>query len=285
MAHPIEKWFTGKAQQTIITYVLPTLEQAEKDGYWPPGASRKVVAALNKQAVAARFARANARDRNQREENLSGLLDDVLDNRKHYWESKLKAHDFIHAMMFGLVGMAPQLIELGGKLESLCVNEAEREALKMAGQWAADFTPVAKLIELLNSRRVPPVIVLGSLSPSVAKNVGDLLGIKLDTIQVPPIKGEWKDVVIKGVKARIMVYTIDWPEGTKHDRSRYVFGSRAGNEQCHACGHAIKDPFNWVPLMGDGPDGKLSLWVGRDCARKLFNVDIKGEGQFLRTAV
>lgn len=281
-AHPIEKWYTGKALDVIRNYVLPTLTQAEKDGFWPKGASRKVTAALNKQAVAAKFAKANDRDRNRRETNLSGLLDDVRDNREHYWESKINPGQLLHSMMFGQVVHAPGLVELSQQLEALCVNDAERVAVKTAQQWVQDCTPIGELVHLLDSRRIPPTIVLGSLSPTVAKHIGHDLNVQFDTIALPPMKSKWMEVTIKGVKTKILVYTILWPEGTRHNRSRFAFGSRAGNDQCHACGHAIKDVYNWVPLMADGPDGKISLWVGRDCARKLFAVDIKGDGQFLR---
>lgn len=283
VAHPIEKWYSGKQLQLIRNVVLPTLAQAQQDGCWPKGASRMVTAALNKQAVAQRFAQAHTRDRNfDRGEALTGMLDDINDVRPHWHKSTLRGRDFIHAMRFGNVYHAPQLVELGMKLVPCCVNEVERRALQTARQWAADFAPIAAAMELLDARRAPPVIMLGSLSPSVAKNIGDSLGIKFDTIQVPPIKGEWVEVEIAGVPTQIVRYTIEWPEGTQHNRSRFAHGSRAGNDQCHACGHAIKQAFNWVPLMADGPTGKLALWVGRDCARKLFAVDVKGDGQFLR---
>jgi len=299
--HPIEKWYTGKALAAIRAFVLPTLAQAERDGYWPKGASRKVMAQLNKQAVAQRFAKWEDRDLNDRDlDQATGRLHDVNDVRP-WWQAKLRGRDFVHAMEFGLVGQAPRLVTLGAALEPFCRNEAERAALTTARGWAADFAPIAELVELLDSRRPPITIVLGSLSPTVAANLGRSLGIRFDSISIPPTRWVWEKVKMRGkdgkpVEVQVQVGYIDWPEGTEHNRSRFAYGSRAGNMQCHACGHAIQDPYNWVPLLAERPVDdqahrlveaqahKLALWVGRDCARKLFNVDIKGDSKFVQEA-
>jgi hypothetical protein len=52
--------------------------------------------------------------------------------------------------------------------------------------------------------------------------------------------------------------------------------SAAGNEQCQACGHAIKSG-RFVPLVLDGKNGLCSLWVGRDCAERFFGCKVTGE--------
>lgn len=52
----------------------------------------------------------------------------------------------------------------------------------------------------------------------------------------------------------------------------------ASRHQCQACGHAIKNVFNWVPLVVDSAAGvPHAMWVGKDCAQTLFGVTVKGE--------
>jgi hypothetical protein len=41
-------------------------------------------------------------------------------------------------------------------------------------------------------------------------------------------------------------------------------------------------PHNWVPLVAQMAAGPASLWVGRDCAKKLFGADASGEATYLR---
>lgn len=269
----ITKWYTGKSLATVKEFVLPTLAQAMVDGYWQPGTSRKVRAALNKQAVAARFAHAN--ERSHAHNSSVGRLCDVQDNRDRTWESKARGWEFVHAMMFGIVSRAPALVELGAVLEPHCANDAERAALATARQWASDFAPVARVMDRLDAIRPKPVLVMGSLSRLVLDNVGRAMGVDLATVAAPPIEWVWREVVRDGKTIRVPVGHILWPEGTRHGVSRFA----SGGHQCEACGHGIRTN-NWCPLVAQTPDGPVSLWVGRDCARKLFAVEIKGEATF-----
>lgn len=287
--HPIEKWYSGKGLHTIRTYVLPTLATAEKDGYWPKGASRKIKAALNKQNVAIKFAKDN--DRNfERTDDDAGLLDDVLDIRgKRYYEAKVKGSTLVHWMNYGQYAHAESALDLCDKLLPYTVNAAEKKALATARQWAEDFAPIAELDRLLDSRRAKPEYVCKTLSPTVLANVGKALQIDLTSVAVPPMKGKWIKVnrPIKGQPGKfeeIQIYHIEilWPEGTKHCTSKFSHGSRAGNSQCEACGHAIRNGYNWVPLLATTPKGPVSLWVGRDCASKLFGCDVTGDAEYAR---
>lgn len=245
MGHPIEKWFTGKALTTNQTYVLPTLAEAKALGYWPKGASRKVVAALNKQNVAIKFARANDRRDSgpigDRSKHPEGLLTDVQDIRgERGYESTLRGWSLVHVMMFGQVYRAPEAFTLCNKLEQHCWNDAERAAMATARRWAEDFTPIAELLELLDSRRPIPVVICKTLSRTVVDNLGRSMGLALDTIAFPEIEWHWEERKGKDGKLfRIAVPTILWPKGTKHGMSRYARGT-THNDQCHACGHAIK---------------------------------------------
>jgi len=275
----IEKWFTGKALDLIQDEIRPLLVEAYDQGFWPKGASRKVVAALNKQTIAAKFARKNERDWNANREDdslLEGLLSDVGDDRIHHYSSKIRAYPLLHAMLYGQVSQAILLRDLPAKLREFTRNEAETAALETAATWVQDFLPVARLIEQLDATRPIPTYVFTTLSPTVVKNVGVEMGIELTTFRFPEITVTWVEQVItvdgRERTIRRPVARILWPEGTRHNVSRFSSGSRAGHEQCHACGHAIKNPFNWAPLVAETGAGPVSLWVGRDCAQKFFGV-------------
>ncbi len=274
----ILKWYTGKALTIIRDYVLPTLAQAERDGYWPKGASRKVTAALNKQAVAQKFARANDRRYEDRRDGAvcEGLLGDVMENRTEWYKAKLNGDALVSAMMFGSFGLAPEYVELAHQLFHHVRNDAERAAVRTAFTWAEDFAPVAKLVATLDSRRPVPVIVCKTLSHTVLSNVGGAMGIALKSIAVPPMIIRWeKRTKANGEVFEIAVPEIVWPYGTRHGTSRYASG-----DHCHACGHKIKNGFNWVPLVGGTANGYVSLWVGRDCAKNLFECEVDGEADY-----
>jgi hypothetical protein len=69
---------------------------------------------------------------------------------------------------------------------------------------------------------------------------------------------------------------VDWPDGTLHNKSHFNYS--ANNQQCQACGHAIQNPFNWVPILAfNTTKVPHSLWVGRDCASKLFGCKVEGD--------
>jgi hypothetical protein len=267
----IEKWYRGKAREVIRTFAIPTLLQAAADGYWPKGASRKVKASLNKQSVAAKFARANRK-------TLEPLADaDRLSGAKHTgWTIAI-------AMQYGNVADAPQVaatVEVLRPIAAALPGEEARvvaELLDTAAQWAADLAPVAALISALDATRPKPIIVLGTLSRTVADNVGAAMGIAIDTIECPPIEWFWVEEEVKGAIVRVPVGRIIWPDGTRHCQSRFALGS-----QCHACGHGIRNPWNWMPLVAQTATGPVSLWVGRDCARNLFKAEVSGDGRYER---
>jgi hypothetical protein len=274
MSSAIQKWYKGKALQTIKDYVLPTLALAEEQGYWPKGASRKVKAALNKQTIARSFARA---------QEESGVLQGISEDRGHTRTyasppPKISGWDLVSAMLYGSVERAPRLLQLVNQLAPLCINEQEKEALARGRQWIQDFLPIAELVALLDSRRPVPTLVCKTLSPLVLATLGTSLGITLESIESPPIKYTWvTKTTPKGETYQVSLPYIAWPVGTSFDRSKFADNF----EHCHACGHRIKNVFNWVPLLGQikGPigPGPTALWVGRDCAKKLFGCEVEGE--------
>ncbi len=251
----ILSWYTGKSLEGAAL-ALDLLEKSEDAGFWLPGSSRKVTSLLSKQNVANKLAKSHA--------SSSSILTYALIE-----------------MQFGAFKRAPDvLVKLAGGTSG---RPADFAVLADVRRWAETFTPVATLVHLLDSRRPKPTIVCKTLSRSVVSNLYGKLGMSLASLETPPMKGEWVDVTrpIKGDRygrsetVKVWHVEILWPEGTRHHRSRFANGSAAGNMQCEACGHAIRDPYNWCPLVAREADGIYSsLWCGKDCARKLLECEV-----------
>lgn len=260
------------------------LAEAESLGYWPPRYSMKVTALLNKMNVAKKFAKANDRNYNDRRDGvvLTGLLDDVMDNREEWYNAKLRGSAYTHAMFFGSVSHAPDLLAKSADLAKFAVNDAERAAVATATDWATTVAPVALAIEKLDATKPKPTVrFMKTLSALVLGNVGKAMGLDLTSLKVPDM--EW--VEVEKVDAKGKPYwtwdvNILWPEGTTHNASKFAYGSC-----CHACGHRIFNPYNWVPLVAESPDGPKSLWVGSDCAKNLFGCEVKTGETSLRGEV
>ncbi len=125
------------------------------------------------------------------------------------------------------------------------------------------------------SCRKVPVFTKMNASPTVS---AELVRQGAEQVEVAEIVYEEREGVTKDCKKYFYrVAKIVWPEGCKHNTSRYAAGTNH-NAQCHACGHAIRNAYNWVPLvLTDKAGAKKSLWVGRDCAETLFGVKMDGE--------
>ena len=276
---PILRWYTGKALAQVKGEALPLLEQARQRESWPPGASRRVRALLLRQSVAERFGRRN--DRREHADGDEGLLVDVGEARgANYYASKVRGWTVVHAMSFGNFAMAPEVLALCDRLASHCVCDAERAALETARGWARDFLPIAELVALLDATRPKPVYVFQEISRTVSDNVGGAMGLEFSSVRVPEIR--WTKVEEVDPKTGRTTFAwvgeIIWPLGTLHDRSLYAIRASC----CHACGHRIYDPYNWIPLVadpreGDGPPS--SLWVAKDCARHLFGVVVHAQAK------
>lgn len=258
----ILEWFSGKARDTIVNFTIPALIESEQLGYWKKGVPRTVRATLNKQNVAAKWAR-----------KVEKEFGEVSFGSFHLRHDH-PLNDAQSSLLFGSFARAPKLLQ--ALLATPTFSEAEKPYAQDAIRWAQAFTPVAHLVELLDSRRPKVVVVMKTLSPTVAKTVSDHIGLDVSTIQYPPSHSEWVEIMFKGQKVRVCEIVIDWPEGTLHNTSR--FRHSANNALCQACGHAIQNPFNWVPILAYNADKvPHSLWVGRDCAGKLFGCEVEGD--------
>jgi hypothetical protein len=258
------EWFSGKSRETISAFTIPALIESAALGCWKKGVAVWVRSTLNKQNVAARWARAV--------ENALKV------------DYKHPLHDGLVNMRFGSYDMAARMLskEALNKLHAKSYFFTKRGTTQNVGEvierWARANTEIAELVNLLNARRPKPVIVMAPLSPTVAANISTHIGIDVSTIQYPPSHGEWVELEYKGNKYRVYQVTIDWPEATQHGKSRFF--QSANHLQCQACGHAIQKPFNWVPILAYGhgaTPAPYALWVGRDCAEKLFGCKVEGD--------
>ncbi len=266
----ILEWFSGKSLEAVVTFAVPALVESEELGYWKKGVARKVRATLNKQNVAARWAREVERELDV--DHGHPLRDGLVNMR---FGAFAHAQRLLTEAALEKLHREPHLLTRKGVTQQVDVT-IER--------WARANAEVAALIETLDARRPRPVVVMKTLSPTVARTVGEHIGIDFSTIQLPPMHGEWVEFEYKGRKCLVYEVVIDWPEGTLHGKSR--FHHSGNNQQCQACGHAIQDPLNWVPLLAHGHARAArvpySLWVGRDCARKLFGCEVDGDAIYKR---
>ncbi len=273
----ILEWYSGKALDIIRKDTIPTLERCEEQGFWLKGVTRKVKAQLNKMTAAQKWSRACEKTFGEHSYGSFRM------------PSKHPLLDVQHAMMYGLFERAPKVLQelLAAKVGK---DRQLNEHLPAAIAWAQAFTPVAHLVALLDERRPKQTVVFATLSPTVAKNISGHIGIDIATIRSPEMVGEWVEytITIGGKPKTIRVWRVRvvWPEGTLHNKSKFFHSGE--NWQCQACGHAIKNPFNWVPILAYGwakpaPSGSggiapaYSLIVGRDCAEKLFGCKVEGD--------
>jgi hypothetical protein len=246
----ILRWYTGKNQEKA-SIALDQIEASIAQGYWVKGVSRSCVATLKKANVAIKVAKTLPSRR--------GLFD--LDMALRYGDKYVLRVD-IDAM------------------RKVATTEAEKSAVEAGAQYVAALRPVYSAMARLDATRPQPVITSLGVSPTVTET---LQGLKLNptTVRMCPI--EWFEVartVInkqgKEVEQIVRMARLLWPEGTQHNTSPYYHNAQ--HRQCQACGHAIKNDYNWAPLVVDGIDGvPRSLWVGRDCAQKLFGIKVSGE--------
>lgn len=239
----------------IADYVIPTLKRCEADGLWGKGESRKVKAALNKthRDVTAEAVRGGARFANP-----TGF-----------------AHIDVEFCRFE---SAPKWLPVA---EATIGSDAAHAEFR---DWCRSFAPIAELVARLDAERPKPAYVFAAVSPTVFANVAQAMGVQFSTVRQPEIVHEKVTIEIGCKSVTMWMARAIWPEGTRHNVSRFSWGSRAGNDQCQACGHAIRNGRNWVPLLVDTAEGPASLWVGKDCAETCFGAKIVGDGAFDKPA-
>lgn len=259
------KWFSGKALVNAKE-ALALLEESEKSGGWLPKSSRTVRARLTKHNVAQKFAR-----KHQDQINRIGAQDGFRFG---------PGSALTHAMLYGFREVnSTQMADavLAAK------TQEEKDLLHTCIGFLKDFYPVVLVIRELDRTRPKPVFTFLGVSPTITATLTDMgMDLDLNTIRVCP--GDWKRIDGTDKHGKLIVkwvYVLVFPAGTIHNASRY--GCTNNNVQCQACGHAIKNPFNWVPVLVDSKAGiPHSLFVGRDCAKSVFGIDMDGELEIKR---
>ncbi len=260
------KWFTGKAYENA-SHAFDLLAASEAEGCWLPGSSRKVAACLSKANVAIKLGKAN-----RRALEALGTYSDPADERG--WE----------------VGFLLNFSDWRRKdlnwtaIKAKTENPFLHQVIDQAHAFVTHFGSIRRLVKRLDTTRPKPVFTSIGASPTVSALLASLGLISPEAnVRVCPIRWERKEKL--NAEGKVIGYDLvgylEWPAGTRHNRSKYALGG-GDNRQCHACGHAIKNPFNWVPLVIDnvnGHDAKTpySLIVGKDCAKTIFGIKVTGD--------
>ncbi len=258
-------WYKGKARENAET-ALQLLLASEAIGEWVPGASRKVIAALSKSKKAAIAGKLHHKD-----------FDDLGKVAGSFTLSP--GWRLCHYLEFGMF-QAVQGIDFNELIAAAGGDSVKVAVLNNLRKYQTDFAPVAQLIAKLDATRPIPTFTHLGVSPTLTRTLTALgLDAEGTTVTVCPIR--WEEVETtdaKGNKRYHKIGHLEWPAGTVHDASRFNWIDRPRFSGCQACGHSIKNAWNWVPLVLTTPAGKTySLWVGRDCAKRLFGIKVTGE--------
>lgn len=233
-------WFSG-ASLINARAALELLDASIKLGCWIPGASRKVRAAMGKANVARK----------------------QIKTDRSYSATKI-SNDLDSAIRYGAFHKG-----------FTTYTAAELATVTLEAQaYITDMAPVVAAMNILDATRPVAQFTLMNASPLISSHL-KTLGVT--AVEICPM--ERKRIEEKDAKGNVTyrwVWELVWPAGTKHHTSKFAFGTNH-NAQCHACGHAIKNAFNWVPMVLTTKAGLASYWVGRDCAETLFGVKLTGE--------
>ncbi len=185
-----------------------------------------------------------------------------------------------------------QLIALGVKVLR------EKAGLKLSDEvlaaWFAlgeEYRAAKKLLD--ESRPLPKITPIG-LSPKVTKALTEM-NLDLDLATVVPAKIDfrmvpgWKwdekaeklvPLMEKGVQKLVREYFVVWSKDCAVDASRFAHGGvtgRAQYHQCHACGKGIPSGrFVPVEAFDKKRGGMVGMWLGCDCAAKIFGIKDAG---------
>lgn len=248
-------FFTGKSLTNAIE-AMALVEQSIAQGFWVKGASRSVRSVMAKANVAAKAAKKAG------ESGGYGFQRDrtAADPRRAFFKAYM-------LLAYGALDFA----ELTETMEVSALIETDHPAFTaFFRSYAVAMLPLAEAMAKLDATRPPPVFTEMKASPTVSRT---LAGLKAEAVAVCPMTIESLQRVNNetGKSETVFVTKLLWPEGTKHNTSRYT-----GSCSCQACGHTIFRGDNWMPLVLTTAEGPKSLWVGRDCAKTLFGVDYSG---------
>lgn len=262
-------YFTGKSLENAKA-ALAMVEESLVHGSWVKGASRKVPAALSKANLAIKLGKAN-------EGWLERLGVPAGENR--YNDKYRATADQGWEIAFGLrYGNFAGLARVDFALAKSVATPEQLVVIEKAEQIAADFAEIVAAVKKLDASKPVPTFTKLGASPTVTRTLESL---EVTAVNVCPMEYfQVERVNAKTGKTEIVTLVrLLWPAGIKHGTSRFSHH----NDQCEACGHGIRNVFNWVPLVLTAKDGsEKSLWVGRDCAETLFGVKLTGELEIVK---
>ena len=166
---------------------------------------------------------------------------------------------------------------LYGKPYSGVVPRVEGVAPEAVEAWLRLCEERATLVQRLDAQRPRPMVTPVGLSPKVTKTLTEMdLDIDLSTIEAAKIVGEEVPAFnrdgtpkrnLDGSRAMTVQYRVEWQPGTALHVSRF---SASGG--CEACGKSIPSR-RFVPIQARcRRHGVIGMWLGVDCARKIFGV-------------
>lgn len=242
-------WYAGKAHMRAGA-ALQVLTRALERGYWEKGEARSTRAALKNATVAQKLAPAV--------------------QRLNFFTLQ---HKVYMALRYGDVYLQRIAAEVHTYQFLPCFNALIR--------YVDALLPVYSAMDQLDATIPAPVLTSLGVSPTITQTLVEA-GLNSASVRVCPIRWEQRNVQHPKEPGKIINVTIGvllWPDNTLHNYTRFARAKSGHNKQCHACAHAIRNPFNWVPLLIDSAEDGTphSMWVGKDCAQKLFGIQVKGE--------
>lgn len=250
--HAVLQFFAIGKNRENAREALQLLEESIGQGFWVKAASRKVRAALTKPKVAKKHGKV-----------LDGVYRGPLCSiRWALTYSRFESPEALGAMATDH-GSNPGL-SLALSLEQIL------EVVEFYFRFVAAMCPVMDAMLQLDNTRPAPVFTHLGASPTVTATVESFGATAVEVCEMEYERVERKNS--EGRIAHVTVVNLLWPDGTQHHTSRH-----AGDSKCEACGHGIRNPYNWVPLVLTTPKGPKSLWVGRDCAKTLFGIELTGD--------
>jgi hypothetical protein len=270
MHHNFLKWFSGKSLEKAKVAV-ELMEQSIAQDSWIPGASRKCRAAFNKTNVANKLLSPLREGSHNLLEHLGAPEGEQY--RPQYRKIAHMGWQISFMLSFGHFDNKHSA-DIDFEACRTAANEDDLllKAINGAEQAVKDFAEVYELMDRFDVMRPKPVFTNMGASLLVSQTMKSMDAV---TVEVCPI--EWFVVEYKNEKGQTcykQVGRLKWPEGTLHQTSPKGY---AGSN-CEACGHAIRNGLNWVPLViTTNKNEKKSLWVGKDCCKTLFGIDMKGD--------
>nr|BFD64790.1 hypothetical protein BdHM001_34710 [Bdellovibrio sp. HM001] len=256
----LKKSYSGKNLEAVEA-AIAMVNESVAAGFWLPRVSRKARAGFSKPSKAASRARTVYRGLSDKFYNAEGEERERLDKLK--WI----ANDIQASAAYGREMPTKEEIEQVIHLYPAGSLDYLKDNVDVLSQ-------IRETMNILDSLLPIPVVTELGFSPKVQATLLECnLRVDLSTVRFPDIERKVVEFTDKnGRKKYRVLYRLIWPEGTMHGASRFASGGH-----CEACGKAIPSG-RFAPFQAfDKESGRhISLFVGSDCAKKIFGVRFAG---------